>query len=380
MFLLAGGLFGIWASRIPSFVERFGLSENRLGLLLLCIALGAITSFPLAGRLSDRFGASTLCRRIAVLYVVALWSVAFAPTLWTLGIGLTLFGATLGSLDVAMNAWGAEVERHQGRPIMSAFHAMFSLGTGLGAASGYLAAWAGLGAAPHFLLAGGALGLITIAVATVPWTSRVSTGGDGAFALPKGALVLVGLVAFCASVGEGAVADWSAVFLYSVAKATEAQAALGYAAFSSAMVIMRLAGDRVVQHLGPVTAARLSGGVAALGGAVVVAGQDHRTALLGFAILGIGYAVLAPITFSRAAADPEIPPGRAIASVATLNYGGMLVGPPMIGFIAEGASLRGAFTVLAGLSVLIVLLAACLRAPGREAAAGAARRAPATPS
>ena len=185
----------------------------------------------------------------------------------------------------------------------------------------------------------------------------------GTFALPKGSLVLVGLLAFCASVGEGAVADWSAVFLVTVTEATEAQAALGYAAFSVAMVLMRLAGDRAVRRFGPVPMARLSGLLAAVGIAMVILGPQLRAVLAGFAILGLGYAVVAPLTFSRAAADPDTPPGRAIASVATLNYGGMMIGPPVIGFVAEGTSLRGAFVLLLALSILMILFATSLRLP-----------------
>ncbi|WP_246849190.1 MFS transporter [Rubellimicrobium arenae] len=361
MFLLAGGLFGVWASRIPAFVDRFQLSETKLGLLLLCVALGAIVSFPLAGKLSDRLGAGGLCRRVGALYVLAFWTLAFVPEVWMLGLCLALFGAGLGSLDVAMNAWGAEVEQHHGRPMMSSFHAMFSLGAGLGAASGYLAVRTGLSVPAHFLLAGGAIGLLAQVMGAIRWTSRRSASGGEAFALPKGSLVLVGLLAFCASVGEGAVADWSAVFLSSVMAMTEAQAALGYAAFSAAMVVMRLAGDRVIGRLGSVASARLSGLLAATGVATVLLAQQFAVALLGFTLLGIGYAVVAPLTFSRAAADPDMPPGQAIASVATLNYGGMLIGPPLIGFIAEGTSLRGAFLVLAILSLVMAALAPSLR-------------------
>lgn len=364
MFLLAGSLFGTWASRIPALVERFRLSEDRLGLLLLCIALGAITAFPFAGRLSDRIGANQASRRLAGLYVVALGAVACAPTVWSLGAFLVLFGAALGGLDVAMNAWGAEVEQRHGRPIMSSFHAMFSLGTGLGAATGYVAVWTGQGVIPHFLLNGAVFGAAALSLALVPWPSRVSRGQRGkAFALPSGALVLIGLAAFCASVGEGAIADWSAVFLYTVTKASEAQAALGFAAFSIAMVIMRLAGDWVIQRLGPVTSARLSGLTAALGVVIVVLGPTLPLVLVGFAIMGFGYAVVAPLTFSRAAMEPGMSPGQAIASVATLNYGGMLVGPPLIGFVANALSLPAAFVLLGALSIAITVLGASLREP-----------------
>jgi MFS family permease len=263
-----------------------------------------------------------------------------------------------------MNAWGAEVEQRHGGPIMSSFHAMFSLGTGLGAATGYVAVWIGQGVDPHFLLNGAVFGAAALSLTLDPWLSRVSRGRRGkAFARPSGVLVLVGLAAFCASVGEGAIADWSAVFLYPVTEASEAQAALGYAAFSIAMVIMRLAGDWVIQRLGPGTSARLSGLTAALGVVIVVLGPTLPLVLVGLAIMGFGYAVVAPLTFSRAALESGTSPSQTIASVATLNYGGMLVGPPLIGFVAKASSLPAAFVLLGALSIAITALGASLREP-----------------
>ena len=167
--------------------------------------------------------------------------------------------------------------------------------------------------------------------------------------------------------GEGAMADWSAVFLATVVGASEAQAALGYAVFSAAMVLARLAGDQVVRRLGPVTSARISGLLAAGGALTALLGGSFGVALAGFGLMGVGYAIVFPLAFSRAANDGEIPPGSAIASVATLAYGGMLVGPPAIGFIAAMTSLTHAFGLIAVLALAIVPLATSLRPAPRRA-------------
>lgn len=360
VFALNGGLFGVWASRIPAFVAEFALTPDRLGLLLLCIAGGAIVAFPLAGRLTDRIGAAALTRALVPVYAAALVLVALAPDPLTLAAALALFGAAYGALDVAMNTWGAEVEQARGRPLMSSLHAMYSLGAGLGAATGAGAAALALPPLWHFATLALICGAVAWQLARTPWTSRQSDGSP-VFALPRGSLVLIGLVAFASAVGEGAMADWSAVFLVTVARTTEAEAALGYATFSAAMVAMRLAGDGIIARAGPAAAARASGLAAAAGAAVLVAAPGLWAALPGFALMGAGYAMVFPLAFSRAARDHRVPPGQAIAAVATLGYGGMLLGPPLIGWVATTLSLSAGFVLIGALALVITALAPGLR-------------------
>ncbi len=364
MFILNGALLGIWASRIPAIAGTHDLTPNLLGLLLLCLAAGAIVSFPLAGRMVDSFGAAPVTRAIAVAYCAALILLGLAPNIALLALALFLFGMAHGAMDVSMNVWAAEVEKAAGKPIMASFHAMFSLGAGGAAALGYVAIKSGIGVPLHFAALSLALGILTLAVASAPWASPRSAAQPGSlFAFPKGALVFVGLIAFASAMGEGAVADWGAVFLNSSLGATEAQATLGYSAFSIAIFAMRLAADPVILRFGAVKTARSSGVIALIGVLTVVAAQNLGMALVGFGLMGIGYAVLFPLAFSRAAADPTISPGRAIASVATLGYGGLLLGPPVIGFIAQASSLRLALLTLAALALLIVAFAQHLRKP-----------------
>ncbi|MDX1743819.1 MAG: MFS transporter, partial [Ruegeria sp.] len=246
MFILNGALFGIWASRIPAVRDHLDLTHEALGYGLLFMAAGAVCSFPVTGRLTDRFGAVSITRVIAVLYTLSLILLAMAGSFWALAGFLFVFGAFHGSMDVAMNAWAAEVEHAYDKPVMSSFHAMWSLGAGLGALSGYGAVQMGLTVMQHFLLMGGIVVALTLALSRVPWTSRrAASSGAAVFALPSGALILVGFTALCGALGEGAVADWSAIFLRDITGAKESIAALGYAVFSVTMVAFRLAGGFV---------------------------------------------------------------------------------------------------------------------------------------
>ncbi|AXI47965.1 MFS transporter [Sulfitobacter sp. SK012] len=364
-FALNGMLFGAWAARVPAFKERFDLEPGTLGLLLLALAAGAIASFPLAGALSERWGAPKLTTLCAWAYAPALILLAFAPAPLALAVALFLFGAMHGAMDVAMNGWGAQVEKRTARSTMSVFHAMFSLGAGLGAASGFVAVRMGLAPELHFTAVAFVGGAIALSAMISVKRSEKPLPADGTsnplVALPSGALFLVGIIAFAISMGEGAMADWSAVFLRVAANATEAQAALGYAAFSATMVLTRLGGGMLVERFGPVVTVRASAATAFIGLTTAIVGQEVPAILFGFALTGVGYAVVMPLVFSRAARDPDVPTGPAIASVATLGYGGMLLGPPVIGFIAQLTGMRLSFIALAGLAILAAFLAPKLK-------------------
>ncbi|MEQ3711089.1 MAG: MFS transporter [Tateyamaria sp.] len=364
MFVLNGALYGIWAARIPAMATRHDLDAGELGLLLLLLAGGAIAAFPLAGRFADKLGAAFITLWIAVAYTVALALTALAPNIATLAVALAVFGATHGAMDVAMNTWAGEAERHIARPVMSSFHAMFSLGAGLGAASGFFAEQWGVDIPAHFIVTGVAVATLTLTIARIGWVSPTQDGVSGTplFPLPKGPLVAVGLIAFCTSMGEGAMVDWSALLLIETTEVTPAQAALGYTVFSVAMVVTRLLGDQATRAFGPTPTARFAGVIATVGAICAVSSTSYSVTLIAFALMGVGYAVIMPLAFSRAARDPHLPPGTAIASVSTLGYGGLLLGPPLIGFVAYASTLRTGFALLAVLAALIIVLAGAVRA------------------
>lgn len=361
-FALNGILLGSWAARIPAIMQTHGLSESRFGLLLLVMGVGALISFPLAGRAADRFGAVRLTHGIGWAYLVSLVLIGVAPGIVGLALAVFFFGMCHGSMDVTMNSWATEVEKHMGRSVMSSFHAMWSLGAGIGAATGAGATALGLSVPVHFLLAAVIYGAIFQWLSHIPWASNIRPHDREApaFALPSGALLLVGVMTLASGSGEGSVADWSAVFLAGDLGVSEAHAALGYTVFSVVMVAMRLLVDRLVIRAGPVAVARASGVSATVGLLLVITSAGLPQALVGFALMGVGYAAIVPLAFSRAARDPVVPPGQAIASVATLGYGALLLAPPLIGFVAEAISLRVAFLFLAALAVMITALAGVL--------------------
>ncbi len=362
MFAINGSIFGLWASRIPAFKATYDLNHAQLGILLLLLAGGAICAFPLAGRLADHYGAARVSKALALANLALVLALAATPNVWLLGLVLFLFGAAHGGMDVCMNAWGAEVERWAKRPQMSSYHAMWSLGAGIGAASGFAAI--SLGASPllHYATVGIPLTALLYWLGNISWISPVNRDSKAPiFSIPKGQLILVGLLAFGASMGEGAMADWSAVYLVDIGGAPENWAAMGYAIFAVTMVIMRLLGDWITHHTSPHAAARASGLVAATGAALTVLFPVPPVMLVGFVLMGVGYALIFPLAFSRAANDPVETPGKALAGTATFGYGGMLLGPPVIGFIANATSLRVSFGVLAVLALMIAVLSGALK-------------------
>lgn len=362
-FVVNGSLYGVWASRIPAVAKTFSLEHDFLGLLLLVLALGALVSFPLAGRISDRQGADYMTRVTTIMKAGAVVLLAIAPNIWTLAASLFVFGACHGSMDVCMNAWAAEIEKAARKHWMPGFHAVWSFGAGLGALSGYAAVSFELSYTVHFLLAALIVPAIGLLGMRIEWTSKRSqTAPHGPlFSLPKGPLLFAGIFAFCATLGEGAMADWSALYLIEVALAEESIAPLGLAVFSAAMVFMRLLGGPVIDRLGTKPAGIASGIAAVIGTGLAVWVATPVISMVGFLFMGFGYALAMPLAYSRAGNDPVIPAAQAIASVATLGYGGMLLGPAVIGFLTSVTSLRGAFGVLLVLAVAMIVVAPLIK-------------------
>ena len=367
-FAFNGVLFGTWASRVPAFKGEFSLDAAELGILLLALAAGAIVSFPLAGLSSDRIGPRRVTWVTALLYGPALVLLGLSTWVPLLASSLFIFGALHGAMDVGMNGWASNVEQKLGRRVMSGFHALFSLGAGIGAGLGVLAGYADIGPQIHLSVVAIVLSVPVLVVlarfkAHEFERQRLSKTESAKvlFSVPKGTLLLIGLIAFGVSIGEGAMADWSAVFLRESVSASEGAAALGYTVFSATMVAMRLAGDAIIARLGPVVVVRASGTIAAVGIGIVVTSTSVPMALIGFALVGIGYAVVMPLVFSRAARDPHMAPGKAIAAVATLGYGGMLLGPVAVGFVAHITNLPISFSMLAVLALAVACLAPYVR-------------------
>jgi predicted MFS family arabinose efflux permease len=369
LFFLNGALFASWVSRIPAVQAARGLSHGDLGLALLAIAFGAVVAMPLGGVLSARYGSERVAKITALLYCALTPMIILAPNTWTFVATLFLFGAFHGALDVAMNAQAVVVEKLYRQPIMSSFHALWSTGGLVGAASGGLIAAQGISPLAHLSFAA-----LLAMVGTIVIVPRLLQGEKhpgpaekktGKFPLPSRGLLALGIVALCVMAGEGAMADWSAVYLRSQLQTSEGLAAAGYAAFSVAMAAGRFLGDGLSARFGPVTLVRFSGVTAAIGLSVALFFDEPKTALFGFGLVGVGFATIVPMVFTAAGRTSGISPGVALASVTSLGYLGFLAGPPVIGFVAEWIGLRGALGIIVLTSLTVAVLAPAL---GRRAA------------
>lgn len=368
LFFLNGFLFASWVARIPLIQQTLGLNHAVLGSALLSAAAGAVVTMPIAGLLNGRYGSEKLSTIWVLPYCAALPLLALAPNIYLLVLALFFFGCGHGALDVAMNAQGVAVDRRYGKPVMSSFHAMFSVGGLVGAGIGALMAWLQLAPFWHFCLASAAMAIAGWIACRhlLPGVDRVEKSEDShGFVMPPKALIPLGIVAVAVLIGEGAMADWTGVFLHKVQGATEAVAAAGYAAFSIAMAVGRFSGDALVARLGSVKLVRASGLVAAAGLVIGLFTSSPWISLAGFALVGAGCSTVVPCVFSAAGRMHGVPTGVALAAVTTMGYFGFLIGPPLIGFAAQLLGLRGALALLIGTSLLVAALASTLRSTER---------------
>ncbi|MFD9793053.1 MFS transporter [Streptomyces sp. NPDC059070] len=380
VFCVHGAVTGNFATRVPWIQEHAGVSTGQLGLALAFPAIGSSLLMPLSGAVTHRFGARRALRGMLALWTLGLALPALAPNMYTLCAALFLYGATSGLSDVAMNALGVETENRLGRSIMSGLHGMWSAGAVAGSAAGTLAAHLGADARLHHLLAAAVLTALGAYVCGGVLDLR-SAPGEAApprFALPPRSALVIGLVAFCAVFAEGASLDWSAVYLRDSLDTSAGLAAATTTAFTLTMAVTRIAGDKVVDRFGAVRAVRWGGALAATGGTLVVLAPRPAVAMAGFALIGLGVAVVVPLAFAAAArSGPR--PSQAIAGVATITYTSGLIAPSAIGGIAGLTSLVVSFGLVTLLTLGLVAGAGVLR-PGGAARAGATGAAPAESS
>jgi predicted MFS family arabinose efflux permease len=345
-FFIAGFGMAAWAPLVPFAKARIGMNDGVLGLLLLFLGIGSFVAMPLAGA----FAAWVGCRRVVIVSVLAICLalplLATVSSLPILVAVLLLFGAGLGALDVSMNIIAIIVERASGRPMMSGFHGLFSLG-GIAGAAG-VSALLSTGASPLMatlvVVAGIACALMKAAPHLLPYGGK----SDGpVFAFPRGVVVFIGGLCFVLFLAEGAVLDWSAVFLTSARGMNTSCAGFGYAAFALTMTVGRLTGDRVVQHLGGVKIIVLGGLCSAAGFALVAATPFWPLALGGFALVGVGCSNIVPVLFTSVGRQTTMPENVAVPAITALGYAGILLGPAAIGLVARALSLSTAFLVVA---------------------------------
>jgi hypothetical protein len=340
------------ATRLSFLVAGFGV----LGLLLLCLGIGSVAAMLLTGALSARYGSRPIILAGGVGLAIVLPCLAIVSTPLTLGLALLGFGAALGSIDVAMNIHAVEVERAAPKPLMSGFHALFSIGGFAGSSLMTFLLSIGFSALAG-TLGSALLMLIAMAIAS-PLLLRTAPAQEGPlFVLPHGIVLLLAVLAAITFLVEGAMLDWGALLLVGGGLVAEAKGGVGYMLFSIAMTAGRLGGDAVVARVGDRTTL-IAGSLLAIAGFVVLlAAPVALLAMTGFVLIGLGASNLVPILFRRAGSQTAMPVGLAVAAITTTGYAGVLAGPAGIGFVAEIASLPAAFAMLAALMGFVTLSA-----------------------
>jgi predicted MFS family arabinose efflux permease len=362
VFAVHGCVTGSFAARLPWIASHAGIGVGHLGLALVMPGIGAIVAMPLSGRLAHRYALRPLVGVTIVAWCASLVLPALPTSLAVLCVVLLVFGAAGGVADMAMNAEGVLVEKRFARSVMSSFHGFWSVGVLCGSAISALASHDGVDARPQFVVEALLLAVVGAAAARflLDDPSSPETAPPPAYALPTKPVILIGLVGLCAVFGEQAGTDWSAVFIKRDLGGSASAAALAVSAFAATMAAVRLLGDLVIRRLGPVRTIRLSGVCAACGAVTVVLARDLAVGLAGFALLGLGVAVVVPVVFAAAGRiGPH--PARSVAGVAGIAYGSGLVAPGVIGGIASVTSLSVSFCVVAGLVAATALAAGVLR-------------------
>jgi MFS family permease len=367
-FIVLGASTATWSARLPAIKSELHLTDFRLSLALFAVPAGSVLTLALSGRITDKFGAVRVLRLAGLLVPVVLVLIGLPANLPLLMVVLACYGAAAGLLDVSMNACGARLEVAYGRPILSSLHAGYSIAGLAGAGIGGIFAWLDLGPLPTFITAGALVisaaivaGREVVLPPIVPHAEQPDAPPLLSARRISIVIAILGLLALCGQLGEGAAGDWSAVYLHTNLHSSAGVAAMGLAAFSITMAAGRVVGDRLAARFGSVALVRVSGLVAGSGLGLGVLVPVPAVAIAGFALLGAGLAGIFPqIVSSAARLDPERA-GSNIGRIASVAYMGLLGGPVAIGGLAAGVGLRNALLLPAALALVVTLFAGVMR-------------------
>jgi MFS family permease len=358
-FFINGFVFANWVSRLPRIQEIYHADNGTIGLVLLASSIGAVSAMPFTGWAIIKNGSRRITIFAALSYCAIVPLIPFMPNLISLISLYFLMGISTGMLDVAMNAQAVMVEQIYKKPIMTSFHALFSIGMMLGAWSGSLFIDLGYDLGRHLIIVSSA------SLVAVWWANRnlivdkpdpLAKHEGPLFRLPNQALISIGIITFCGMLAEGAMSDWSVNFMQNVANASVTLAPIGLSAFATAMTIGRIFGDRIRSILGDKRMIVSGGLIACAGLAMALVAPLPWVTITGFFLVGLGLSSIVPIAYSIAGNTKDLPPGVGLAMVTTVGYSGFLFGPPIIGFISDAFTLRIALSVVAFLLVLMTLL------------------------
>lgn len=375
MFLVCGFAISSWAPMVPLVKQRLALNDANLGMILLLLGAGAIVMMPVSGYFSLRFGTRVVIFFSGLVAALMLPLLLIMPNTITMGIALFIFGAGVGTIDVAMNSQGIHVQNKYGKPIMSSLHGLFSVGGLCGSLGLGILIKSGLPALTA------AVSIAVLLIVILIWqfpallskeleedpehkkTDEPQAGGKRSWAWLNAGVFFLGLSCFAVFLSEGAMLDWSALFLKESRGVQAELAGLGYAAFSVAMAVMRLLGDKIVEKLNKKTVVVGGGMLAATGLFLAVSTPWVSTTLLGFVLLGIGAANIVPVFFSEGGSLKGVPAAVAIPAISTMGYAGQLAGPALLGFIAYHFSLTYALAFV-GILLTIVAISYAVRKTG----------------
>lgn len=356
-FFIAGLGFASWASRIPDIKAHLHLNDAALGAVLFALPAGSMISLGLSGWLITKYGSKKTLTAAAICYPFILILIGSANTVWQLVPFIFLYGLLGNLCNISMNTQAVGVENLYGRSIMASFHGIWSLAGFTGAAIGAFAVSKSLSPFFHFCLitAGSFLLIVYIHRFTIP--KDAGHAGQPFFVKPDRVLLQLGLIAFSCMVCEGTMFDWSGVYFQKVVAAPKELTTLGYAAFMSTMAGGRFIGDYIVTKVGTQKVLQGSGIVITVGLFTAVLFPNMVTATIGFLLVGIGVSSVIPLVYSAAGRSKTLSPGVALTAVSTIGFFGFLMGPPLIGFIAQAFSLRWSFTLIAILGFGTTVLA-----------------------
>lgn len=361
-FFVNGSVIGGWVPHVPDKARELGLNPAQLGAILLAGGCGATLAMPLAGWFTSKIGSKPVVVIGGCLMPLALALAVIAPAPWIMAIGLMLLGLSGAAMDVAMNSQGVVVEKQLGCRTISLFHGLWSMGGMLGSAA--TAAALSRGLRPGLVVGALAALLVAIIVTMQPGLIKHAaeqSHGRQHMTRPHGRLLFLGMLAFSAMLSEGAVADWSGLYLRVVRHLGEGVVGYGYSAFAAAMVIGRVTGDRFVARVSELRALRYGGLLAACGTVIVLLTHGLLASLPGFALMGFGLSNVSPILYRSAGQVPGVAPGAAIATAVGIGYAGLLIGPPLLGVLGRATGVGSIFIVVTCLCLALSLASPVLR-------------------
>jgi MFS family permease len=362
-FFIAGLTFATWASRIPDIKTQLQLSNARLGAVLFALPAGLMTSLLFAGWLVSKFGSRKVMIAAALVYPATMVLLGIAANVWQLAFVLFLFGLASNLVNIAMNTQAVDVESMYGRSIMASFHGLWSIAGFSGAAIGTLLVSAGVAPWIHFAIIFSAAALLVLFFYKFTLPNDTSNAESHPFFVKPDKYILnLGLIAFCSMLCEGAMADWSGVYFQNIVRSPKEFITFGYVAFTGAMATGRFIGDSMVVKLGIKKVLQLSATLIATGLFISILFPYLATAIVGFLLVGLGVSSVVPLIYSLAGKSATMSPGLALAAVSSVSFLGFLIGPPLIGFIAEAAGLRLSFALIAVIGLCPAILANRIKA------------------